>query len=72
MAFPVILVLGRGRMGGTDWEESRGSDETEISMEHTTEVEQLRLDAEQGDADAQFLLGIHNNGEGVPRDRNLG
>ena len=29
----------------------------EIRLKHTTEVEQLCLDAEQGDADAQFLLG---------------
>ena len=38
-------------------------------MKHNTEVEQLCLDAEQGDADAQFLLGRrYFNGEGVPPD----
>ena len=38
-------------------------------MKPTTEVEQLCLDAEQGDADAQFLLGRrYFNGEGVPQN----
>ena len=35
-------------------------------MKHTTEVEQLCLDAEQGHADAQLLLGLrYDNGLGV-------
>ena len=35
----------------------------------STEIEQLRLAAEQGDASAQFNLGVrYDNGEGVPQD----
>ena len=35
----------------------------------STEIEQLRLAAEQGDADAQHNLGfMYYNGEGVPQD----
>ena len=35
----------------------------------STEIEQLRSAAEQGDADTQFRLGIrYNIGEGVPQD----
>jgi len=32
-------------------------------------VKQLRMDAEQGDADAQYILGLmYANGEGVPEN----
>ena len=35
----------------------------------STEIEQLRLAAEQGDASAQFRLGLlYDTGEGVPQD----
>ena len=35
----------------------------------TQDIEQLRKDAEQGNASAQYSLGVmYNNGEGVPQD----
>ena len=35
----------------------------------TEKVKQLRLAAEQGDADAQFILGVkYDLGEGVPEN----
>ena len=38
-------------------------------MKHTTEIEQLRLAAEQGYAIAQFFFGLmYANGQGVPQD----
>ncbi len=41
----------------------------EIRMNHTTEIEKLRLAAEQGHVDAQNNLGaMYANGEGVPQD----
>ena len=42
---------------------------TGLVVAQSTEIEQLRSAAEQGDASAQFNLGLkYYNGEGVPQD----
>ena len=56
--FLALVILGAG-----------GCSQTEVSEQKQPTIEKLLQSAEQGDAKAQFNLGVmYDSGEGVPQD----